>query len=646
MINTKRIKEKIAYRFDTTLTKGIGSLIWWLALTTIIIVIAITILVWTLNLATDNSFADQFWFFLLRSIGDDYYVKTPWMYRMLYLIIVFSSIFITSVLISILTQIIQSRVEELRKGHSKIIEKKHTVILGWSPKIYTILKEFDVSAIDEKKNKVVVVLGNKDKVLMEDEILRNTKNVTHQNLQRTKVICRTGDPTNKGHLDILNLIEAEAIIVLTEENDRQDTEIIKTLLALKGYIIANKQKYKLTLETIFQKTITQINDEKNKKIADIITKNTTKLIRIKEFTAKIIAQTARQSGLPRVYEELFDFHGMEIYFIKNQIDLKYEELLTYYEDISIIGYMDKDNNYYLNPDNKDEIKKSETLIVISGSVSKANIRKKSNFNPTVEYDKKQAENIIANDILILGWNKLGNAIVEELESYVKNGNKQEITIIPKGNIKTFNLNFNSDKLQVVSELEHDYSDYKYLVEILKLRKFRNIIILSDEELDVQDSDVKNITILHFIRDIEQTIKENHENFSIDVVCQLLDEKNQELISDFHKNDFVVSAKLASLFFSQISQEFRLFKVFDEILDEKGSEIYIKKATNYFKEGTEVTYAEIIRAASRRDETVIGYESNNRQVTELNLPKSKKITINNSDRIILLEKTEFKENSSL
>jgi len=632
------LRNKLAYKFDNTLTKGIGSLIWWLALTTIIIVSIISILVWYLDLATDNSFFDQFWFFLLRSIGDDYYVKTPWGYRILYLIIVFSSIFITSILISILTQIIQSRVEELRKGHSKIIEKNHTVILGWSSKIYTIIEEFDVSAIDEKINKVVVVMGNEDKVFMEDEILRNVKN-----LKRTKVICRTGDATNKEHLDILNLKDTEAIIILAESDNKPDTDIIKTLLSIKGYMLKNESE----LQDIFERTITEINDEKNKKIADIITNNKTKLIRIKEFTAKIIAQTARQSGLPKVYEELFDFNGMEIYFIKNEVDkINYKTLLTYYKNISVIGYMDENKKYYLNPDNNTIIQKGYILIVIAESEKKANDRIKSDFVSKKNKMKGVKNDITTNEILILGWNDIGNTVIRELASYVKGGNKQKVTIVPKEDVSEILVSdIENNKLELTIKSESDYFDYKYLNDILNAKLFKSIIILSDKQLEIQESDVKNITILHFIRDIEKQIRLLNETYSIDVVCQLRDEKNQNLISDFHKNDFVISAKLASLFFSQISQNFDLFCVFDEILDETGSEIYLKEATNYFDVDEKVTYADIIEEVSLRNETVIGFESSKTEETNLNIEKNKSIIIKNTDRIILLEKTEFEDDNN-
>ena len=58
--------------------------------------------------------------------------------------------------------------------------------------------------------------------------------------------------------------------------------------------------------------------------------------------------------------------------------------------------------------------------------------------------------------------------------------------------------------------------------------------------------------------------------------------------------------------AQISESRDIEKVYDDIFQEDGSEIYLKPATLYFDElPVEVTFADMIRIAQRREEVCIG-----------------------------------------
>ena len=54
------------------------------------------------------------------------------------LVVTLGGIFIVSTLIGMITTGIEGKLDELRKGRSRVIENDHTVILGWSQQIFTI----------------------------------------------------------------------------------------------------------------------------------------------------------------------------------------------------------------------------------------------------------------------------------------------------------------------------------------------------------------------------------------------------------------------------------------------------------------------------------------------------------------------------
>ena len=77
-------------------------------------------------------------------------------------------------LISLLTSGIEEKLEELKKGRSSVVEKNHTIILGWSNKVFSIINQISKANENEKKN-VIVVLSEKDKSEMDLEVDNNTQ---------------------------------------------------------------------------------------------------------------------------------------------------------------------------------------------------------------------------------------------------------------------------------------------------------------------------------------------------------------------------------------------------------------------------------------------------------------------------------------
>ena len=97
-------------------------------------------------------------------------------------------LFIVSALIGVLANGIDTKLADLRRGRSIVLEKDHTVILGWSESIFTIISELTL-ANESRKDPVIVILADRDKVDMEDEL-----KVKVPERRGTRVVCRSGSP--------------------------------------------------------------------------------------------------------------------------------------------------------------------------------------------------------------------------------------------------------------------------------------------------------------------------------------------------------------------------------------------------------------------------------------------------------------------
>ena len=198
------------------MSAGPIALIGWLGLFSLLLVLAAGLIISIVGLTQDEStalgFGEAAWESLMRTLdpgtmGGD----TGWGFRFVMLGVTIGGIFIVSTLIGILSTGISGKLDELRKGHSFVIEKNHTLILGWSDKIFPIISEL-ITANENRKNPSIVILAPQDKVEMEDEI-----KVKIPDSKNTRIICRNGSPIDLYDLKIVNLNEARSILMLSQE---------------------------------------------------------------------------------------------------------------------------------------------------------------------------------------------------------------------------------------------------------------------------------------------------------------------------------------------------------------------------------------------------------------------------------------------
>ena len=72
------------------------------------------------------------------------------------------------------------------------------------------------------------------------------------------------------------------------------------------------------------------------------------------------------------------------------------------------------------------------------------------------------------------------------------------------------------------------------------------------------------------------------------------------------NDFIISNRYISMLLAQISEDGEIKRVYDDLFQEDGSEIYLKPASLYFHEfPVDLTYADMIHIAQKRDEVCLG-----------------------------------------
>lgn len=595
------LRERLRYAFDNTLAKGTGALIAWLTLVSAVAILFFaTVLVITgINQSGEESglaFGEAAWASLMRTLdagtvtGDQ-----GWDFRVVMLGVTIFGIFVLSTLIGILSAGLEAQIDNLRKGRSRVVENGHTVILGWSEQIFPILSEL-IEANSSKRREAIVILGDQDKVAMEDAVRSKIEDA-----KTTNIICRSGSPTDMNDLGMVSIDTARSIIVLApdgrdgQRSQDPDVDVMKCLLAITNNPNRKSDRYHLVAE---------IRDPKNSEVAELIGKDELELVLVGDLVARIMAQTCRQSGLSVVYNELLDFGGAEIYFKEESslVGKTFRDTLLAYEDSAVIGIRPANGAPTLNPSMETSINPGDRLVVIAENaddikLSDAVAAPQADSISLAEPPTPQAESL-----LVLGWNWRGALIINELDSYVSKGSRVHVvanTDDAEAEIAEHCAALTNQQLT----FQRGDTTNRSLLNKLDVSSFDHVIVLCySDELDAAKADaITLITLLH-LRDIaEKTGKR------VPIVSEMLDITNRRLAEITNADDFVVSDRLVSLMLSQISQNKELNTVFKDLFSPEGSEVYLKPIEYYVRLDTPTTFATVIEAASQRGEIAFGYK---------------------------------------
>ncbi len=226
----RTVGQKVRYRFDTTISRGTLPVIGYLALLTFALVfIAALVLAVTrtaINGERHPGIGEAFWQSLLRILDPGTFSgDNGWFLRIVMLVVTLIGISIAAVLIGLIASGIEQRIDQLRRGRSTVVESGHTLILGWSPRIFTIVSELCVANANQRRA-TIVILADEDKEAMEDELAARIGDP-----KATRIVCRTGDPANLGDLQMASAAEARSIIVLGrgDAEAAADAEVVKAV---------------------------------------------------------------------------------------------------------------------------------------------------------------------------------------------------------------------------------------------------------------------------------------------------------------------------------------------------------------------------------------------------------------------------------
>ena len=507
-------------------------------------------------------------------------------------------------LIGMISSIIESKISDLKRGKSVVIESNHSVFLGWSNKLRTAIVELSESN-RSMTHSSIVILAAKDKVFMEEELIPEIPNWS-----KTDVICRSGDPSYDLDLRMVSVSTARSIVLLSTEDVNSDSIVLKRALAL--------QKDK----TITCPIIAEVHSAENADVIKLLDKFT--VIQPKNFIMRVIAQTIKEPGLSKLYYELLSFRGKEIYFwppthdsnnsssktnfAKNFVGKTFKEIVFNFSSSSVIGIASKEEKdkkeINILPDFSTIIKDNDQLILISEDDSTiGNI--KELYQPLISNPQIQSTVIkepkLKKHVTIIGWNSWTHILIEELNAQLEIGS--EIDILFNDKIKHHPDELFSSKCQnlKITIKPQKTSNKEYLSQV-NWTKTNSVIILSyRDDFEIQEADSLTLMTFTHIKSYRDT-----NQFNFNICCELLDPKNQRLIEGNRDDEFITGEELIAMYLVQLSENKYLKEVYTDLLDDSGAEFYLRSASTYLNNfDSEVTFGELVNEGLKRNEIVIG-----------------------------------------
>ncbi len=617
MKNPKRgWKTVLRYKFDNLMSKGAIALVGMLFLATAIVVVITGILVFVFG---EGSIRGNIWQSIMHVIDAGTITAADTAnvpYLILMSVVTLCGIFITSILIGIITTGFEEKLNALKKGNSMVVESGHTLVLGFNESIYTILSEL-IAANENQKDGCIVVLSPEDKEEVETAIAKNVLD-----FKTTRIICRTGSITDMHMLGQCSIDTCRSIII----NEQEDFTTTKAILAIMSFL---KSRPEITNPPHIVATVTE---SMNYEAARIASEGNAELVLVNDAVSRIIAQTCRQPGLSNVLVELFDYDGNELYFesLPSLYGKTFGDTLGLFEMATPMGVR-RGEDIVLNPDNDFTLQEGDDILLLVEDDGMAKPMETAVAVPNIEpFLSQETVEVTPETVLILGQNEMLGQILIQLDEFFLDDST--VILADEGaNTEAFD--------EIVQKLQHIKlkimdcdTNLRSNLEELVHGDIDHVLLLSADDCDTERSDAMTLLKLIHLRDIAQK-----EDRVFNITSELKNITNQRLAKVAEVNDLVVGSNIVNLILTQVSENRDLARVFNELLQQEGSEIYIRKAAHYVQLHKEMDFYMVTEIVKQKNEIAMGYKKQDGKLFEIVTSplKSEKLTFGEDDYIIVL-----------
>ncbi len=511
-----------------------------------------------------------------------------------------------SSMVAFITSVFESKLAELRRGRSLVIEEGHTLILGFGDRIIEVIREL-IEANESESDASIVILAENDKEEMDNLIRDNILDFV-----TTRVITRSGVTTNINNLKKVQAERAKSIIVMNsaaswrpeEELKLADALVLKSIMSIIAVCDGEEHP----------PIVCEIHSDRDRDLAEHITTGTVKALNEVSVLSRMIAQLAlSRNGLSVVYGDMVGFDGNEFYFYQPDEGwggpLTFGESINRFKSSTPMGIHTGEGKIILNPEAETKVTDEDELIVFAEDDSTIFYFNEPVYKPQMKDTLQVDTSLRSQRVALLNWTPKTSIIMNKLCSYLPAGSD----VITFNSTKTGEMEENLTKLQQeypslnIAVRQMDLNDLSHLTTI-DPQSFDSLLILSPGGSSIEEMDAYVISLLIRIR---QILRESGLDKWPKLITEVMDSENIDIILNSGVEDFMVSNQFVSQIMAQVSEEPLALDVYDDLFQAEGSELYIKPANYYFsfddRESITLPYGECVQAAHLRKEVCLGVQ---------------------------------------
>lgn len=568
--------------------------------------------------------------------------------RIVQVLLSFGGMLLFALLVGMITEAINERMEEMRRGRNKVLESGHLLICGWNDKVAHLVDEISLANESCGGGTIVVLNDSLEKEAM-DEAIKEPMAAAWK--RRTRVITRVGDCINAEDLRRVQASRAKTIVVLSDIDDTPSRSDAKSIRAVLSLVIG--------LRPTFPPIVVEMRDIDNlpllRSVEEVypVAPGAITAVVPHDITGRLMVQCTIQPGLAEVYTSLLGFRGDEFYF-KHWPQLTgktFGDALYMFRDAVPLGVR-RGGRVHLCPEDGMVLTAADELLVLaedddsyapSGERLYGRPGRGAPPASCASPQKKRAPETV----LVIGWRRDLYDLICELDTYLPQGSElillaelpldkreRELTrgkFRPDGG--AVSLLF--DNLQIKHSVTTSEENAEKLRVALDGARYAvtSILILVDETMegDAKSADSLTIATLLCLRRIYQM----RGTRPPPLMAEILESQTRALLTRTDLCDHVMSTSLIARVLAMVAEEPGLTALFEELFSEEGVEICVRPAREYVAPGREsVSFWELSRRARKCGDIAIGYKIAEGAVT-LNPPKDEPIRWEKDDRIIIL-----------
>ncbi|PHT60386.1 hypothetical protein CQW23_02749 [Capsicum baccatum] len=547
---------------------------------------------------TDDSMADCLWLSWTYVADSGNHANSEGIGpRLVSVSVSFGGMLIFAMMLGLVSDAISEKFDSLRKGRSEVLEKNHTLILGWSDKLGSLLNQLAI-ANESLGGGTVVVMAERDKEEMELDIAK-----MEFDFRGTSVICRSGSPLILADLKKVSVSKARAVVVLAEDGnaDQSDARALRTVLSLTG-----------VKEGLQGHLVVELSDLDNEVLVKLVGGDLVETVVAHDVIGRLMIQCARQPGLAQIWEDILGFENCEFYIKKwpQLHGMQFEEVLISFPDAIPCGVKvaSSGGKITLNPDDSYVLQEGDEVLVIAEDddsyaptalpmVQRGNLPKNLIIPKTTER------------ILFCGWRRDMEDMIlfqrmmreaQKLWMFNEVSEKEREKKLTDGGLDICRL------ANIILVNREGNAVIRRHLESLPLESFDSILILADES--VEDSaiqaDSRSLATLLLIRDIqakrlpyrESMVSKIHGGSSSQgswreemqqasdksvIISEILDPRTKNLLSMSKISDYVLSNELISMALAMVAEDRQINDVLEELFAEEVRQLAWVMPTGYW-----------------------------------------------------------------